>query len=40
VIADDGEWRHAMPVGARLEVSAVTLPLMRHYGYPARLRAA
>jgi hypothetical protein len=40
VITDDREWQQAMSTGARLEVSAVTLPLMHHYGYRAWLRAA
>ena len=40
VITDDSEWQQAMSTGARLEVSAVTLPLMHHYGYRPRLRAA
>jgi hypothetical protein len=40
VITDDGEWRHAMPFGARFEVSTVTLPLLHRYGYRARPSAA
>ena len=33
----DDEWRTAMPAAQRRTVTALTLPLLRHYGYPGTL---
>jgi hypothetical protein len=38
-IRPDDRWRTAMPAGQRRAVTALTLPLLARYGYPARAAA-
>ncbi len=37
VIRDDGEWRSRIGRSQRVSVTALTLPVMRRYGYPLRV---
>lgn len=38
-IQEDDEWRHAQRPGDQLLVTAITLPFLRGYGYPIRVRS-
>lgn len=39
-IRADNEWRHSMGAGRQALVTAVTAPLLVHYGYPLRIGSA